>query len=91
MGAGPASEAVLPFREPEVRAARGSSKSRPICGGFGCKLMFGMDGHWDPMLQHRDMCVLGSLCCTTELEETLSVIYILIKKKWRPTAKKQLQ
>lgn len=34
-------------------------------------VIFGMDGQWDPTVQHREMCVLGSLCCTTELDETL--------------------
>ena len=31
----------------------------------------GVDGQWDPTVQHRGMCVIGSLCCTTELDETL--------------------
>ena len=44
----------------------------------------GMDGHlvgaWiqtvisgmhSPTVEHREMCVTGSLCCITELEETL--------------------
>ena len=34
-------------------------------GGLGMQtILFGMDGH-------REMCVTGSLCCTTELGETL--------------------
>ena len=33
--------------------------------------IFGMDGQWDPTVQHREMCVIGSLFCATELEETL--------------------
>ena len=37
-----------------------------------------MDGQWDPTVQHREMCVIGSLCWTTELEETLSINYTLI-------------
>ena len=32
---------------------------------------FGMDGQWDPTVQHREMYVIASLCCPTELEETL--------------------
>ena len=31
----------------------------------------GVDGQWDPTVQHREMCMVGSLCCTTELDETL--------------------
>ena len=44
-------------------------------GTFGVFLMqtviFGEDGQWGPTVQHREMCVIGSLYCTTELEETL--------------------
>ena len=33
---------------------------------FGMQtLIFGMDGQWDPMVQHREICVIGSLFCTT--------------------------
>ena len=28
----------------------------------------GMDGQWTPTVQHRALCVIGSLCCTTEIE-----------------------
>ena len=34
-------------------------------------VIFGMDGQWGPIVQHRELCVIGSLCCTTEFEETL--------------------
>ena len=34
-----------------------------------------MDGQWDPTVQHREMCEIGSLCCTTEHEETLEINY----------------
>ena len=34
-------------------------------------VIFGMDGQWDPTVQHREMCVTGSCCCTTELDKTL--------------------
>ena len=34
-------------------------------------VIFGMDVQWDPKVQHREMCVIGLLCCTTELDETL--------------------
>ena len=33
---------------------------------------FGMDGPWGPTVQHRELGVIGSLCCTTESEGTLS-------------------
>ena len=33
--------------------------------------IFGIDGQWDPTVQHREMYVIGSLCGTTELDETL--------------------
>ena len=34
-------------------------------------VIFAMDGQWDPTVQHREMCVIGSLSGTTELDETL--------------------
>ena len=34
-------------------------------------IISGMDGQWDPTVQHREMCVVESLFCTTELDETL--------------------
>ena len=43
-------------------------------------VMFGMDGQWGPTVQHRQLCVTGSLCCATEVEETLQINYTLIKK-----------
>ena len=44
-----------------------------ILGFWGCKLLdlHGMDGQWDPTVEHREMCVIGSICCTTGLDETL--------------------
>ena len=27
-----------------------------------------MDGQWGPTGWHRELCVFGSLCCTTEIE-----------------------
>ena len=32
---------------------------------------FGMDGHWGPTVQLRELCVIGSLCCTMETKKTL--------------------
>ena len=34
-------------------------------------LIFQMYGRWDPTVQHREMCVIGSLFCMIELDETL--------------------
>ena len=43
-----------------------------ILEAWGVQTVFsGMDGQWDPTAQHRKMCVVGSLCCTTELDKTL--------------------
>ena len=41
--------------------------------GFGMQTVtFGMDGQWDPTIQHRELCVIGSLCHTTKYsKETL--------------------
>ena len=38
---------------------------------------FGMVGQWGPSVHHRELCVTGSLCCTTEIEETLQINYTL--------------
>ena len=32
---------------------------------------FGMDGQWGPTVQHRELCVIGSLCYIMEIDETL--------------------
>ena len=32
---------------------------------------FGMDGQWGPTVQHKELCMIKSFCCTTEIEETL--------------------
>ena len=29
------------------------------------------NGQWGPTVQHRELCVTGSLCCVIEIEETL--------------------
>ena len=35
---------------------------------FGCKLLlFGVGGQGGPTVQHGELCVIGSLCCTTEI------------------------
>ena len=41
-------------------------------------LICAMDGHWDLSVQHREVCVIGSLCCITELDKTLQINYTLI-------------
>ena len=43
-----------------------------ILGVLGMQtIIFGLDGQRDPTVEHREMCVIGPLCCTTELDETL--------------------
>ena len=41
-------------------------------------VIFRMDGPWDPPVQHRQICVTESLCCTAEPDKTWSINYILI-------------
>ena len=41
----------------------------------GCKLLNLERMDWDPTVQDRKMCVIGSICCTTEIGETLSINY----------------
>ena len=40
--------------------------------GFWIQIViYGMDGQWGPTAQHGELCVIGSLGCTIETEETL--------------------
>ena len=49
--------------------------------GFGNQTVIsGMDGQQGPTVQNRELCVIGSLSCTTEIEETLKINYTLMKK-----------
>ena len=62
-------------QEEQTWGSRGKGVGVGRMGTFGVFLMqtviFGEDGQWGPTVQHREMCVIGSLYCTTELEETL--------------------
>ena len=44
---------------------------RGVLGWWIQTLSFEMEGQWAPTVQHRELCVMGSLCCTTEIEKTL--------------------
>ena len=53
---------------------RGGRRERDGWGvsGFGMQTVtFGMDGQWGPTVQNRELCAIGSLCYTIEIEETL--------------------
>ena len=51
---------------------KGESWMHGPLGVFGMQtVIYGMDGQCDPTVQHREMFVTGSLCCTTHLDETL--------------------
>ena len=52
-------------------------------------VIFGKDGQWGSTVQQRELCMTGSLCCTTEIEETLYINYTLIKKKKNKKLKKK--
>ena len=56
-----------------VPRGKGEGVGRTGIWGVFCMqtVLFGMDGTWGPTEQHRELCVIGSLCCKTELEETL--------------------
>lgn len=41
-------------------------------------ITLGIDGQFAPTVQHRGFCVVGSLCSTIEIEETLSINHTLI-------------
>ena len=55
------------------KGKRGGSGMDGHFGGFFWMqiVVFGMDGQWDSTVQHREMYVIASLCCTTELDKTL--------------------
>lgn len=41
---------------------------------------FGVDGQWGPTVQHRELYVIGPLCCIMEIGETFKINDTLIKK-----------
>ena len=53
--------------------SRGVGREGQAFWGFGGiqTVISGIDGQLDPAVQYREMCVIGSLCCTTELDKTL--------------------
>ena len=52
---------------------RGGSGMVGHVGGFFWMqtVIFGMDGQGGPTVPHRELCVIGSPCCTREIEEIL--------------------
>ena len=42
-------------------------------------LNLGMNGQLGPIVQHRELYVIGLLCCATETEETLQINHTLTK------------
>ena len=42
-----------------------------VRGSWMQTVIFGMDEKWGPTVQYMELCVTGSLSCTTEIEETL--------------------
>ena len=61
-------------RKEDVGFPRGEREGSGIDGHLGgfwdANCYFGMDGQWDPTVQHKELCVTGSLSCTTELAKT---------------------
>ena len=51
------------------RGKRGGSRRDGCFGGLGAAVISGMDGQWDPLVWHREMCVTGSLL-HKKLDET---------------------
>ena len=51
---------------------RGRSGMDEEIGGWHRQTVkLGMDGQWGPTAQHKELCVIVSLCHITETEETL--------------------
>ena len=53
------------------RGGRREWDGRGVWGWCMQTVTFGMDGKWVPIVQHRELCMTGSLCYTTELDEIL--------------------
>ena len=52
-----------------ARLKRGGSGMDGDVGIDGYKLTFGIDGQWAFTVQHVDLRVIGSLCCTTKIKK----------------------
>ena len=58
-------------QEGKGREGRGSGVDGHSRGFWLQTVTFGMDGQGDPTVWHRETCMIRSLCCTRDLEETL--------------------
>ena len=62
-------------KESRLRVSKGKREGTVMDGHLGGVWMqtviFGMDGQWNHTVLKREMCVIGSLCCTRERDETL--------------------
>ena len=47
---------------------RDSGMDRHLGGFWMQNVIFGMHGKYSPSIQHRELCEIRSLCCTTEHE-----------------------
>ena len=55
-----------------LRGEGGGSGTDQEFAVWGYKLfIYGMDGQWGPTEQHREPCMIRSLCCMTQTEDTL--------------------
>ena len=62
----------LPVPDQGLKGFSGGGSGMDRVWGLGMQTVtFGMDGQWGPTAQHREFGAIGSLCCTTEIEETL--------------------
>lgn len=69
------------FKELIISGAGGEGGTG-ILGFWGRQtVLFGMDGQWDPTVQLRELCAIGSLCCITEFDDTLCIHYNNNKKR----------
>lgn len=44
-----------------------------VWGWWMKRVTFGMDGRGGPTVQHRELAMTGSICCTTEIEENVQI------------------
>ena len=63
---------ILPIKQKQIMAKESRLvvlRGQAVLGFWIQTVIFGMGGQWGPTVQHRELCVTGSLCCTTEIEE----------------------
>ena len=51
------------------QGGEGTGMEGGVWGWWVQTVKFGMQGQWGPTVWHRELCVIRSLCCTTEIKK----------------------